>query len=117
MPDGTVTTDRFRVTPRAAQEIAAIAARQGKPGHGLRVSVSAGGCSGFQYGFDLEDTAAGDDLVVVQDGVAVYLDPVSLDLLAGSVLDWHEALIGAHFKVSNPQATSGCGCGASFAMG
>lgn len=107
---------RFRVTPRAAARIAAIAVQEGRPGAGLRVSVSAGGCSGFQYGFALEDGAAEDDLVVEQDGVRVFVDPVSLDLLAGAELDWVEALIGAHFAVRNPQAVSGCGCGVSFAV-
>jgi iron-sulfur cluster assembly accessory protein len=117
MPDDAVTTTpRFRVTPRAAAEVAAIAAREGRPGAGLRVSVDAGGCSGFQYRFELEDAAGPDDLVVRQDGVPVFVDPVSLDLLAGAELDWVEALIGAHFAVRNPQAVSGCGCGVSFAV-
>jgi len=107
---------RFQVTPRAAAQVAEIAAREGRPGAGLRVSVSAGGCSGFQYGFEIEDTAQPDDLVLEQDGVRVFVDSVSLDLLAGSELDWSEALIGAHFVVRNPQAVSGCGCGASFAI-
>ncbi|MFN3449574.1 MAG: HesB/IscA family protein [Roseococcus sp.] len=105
------------MTPRAAEEIAAIAAREGRPGAGLRVSVSAGGCSGLQYGFALEDTAGEDDLVVEAGGVRVYVDAVSLDFVGGAELDWHEALIGAHFVVRNPQAVSGCGCGASFAVG
>lgn len=116
MPDGTPQIRTFHVTPRAAEEIAAIAERQGRPGAGLRVSVSAGGCSGLQYGFDLEDKAGEDDLVVTVGGTNVYVDGVSLDFLAGSELDWHEALIGAHFVVRNPQATSGCGCGVSFAV-
>jgi iron-sulfur cluster assembly accessory protein len=115
MPDGH-TTRSFRVTPRAAEEIAAIAAREGRAGAGLRVQVSAGGCSGLQYGFALEDLQGEDDLVVEVAGVRVYLDGVSLDFLAGSELDWHEALIGAHFVVRNPQAVSGCGCGTSFAV-
>ncbi|MFC7474809.1 HesB/IscA family protein [Dankookia sp. GCM10030260] len=115
MPDGT-DLPRFRVTPRAAAQVADIARRQGKPGAGLRVSVSAGGCSGFQYGFDLVDQAEPDDLVVEAGGTRVFVDPVSLDLLAGSELDWNEALIGAHFVVQNPQAVSGCGCGVSFAV-
>ena len=109
-----MTIPSFTVTPRAAAEIAAIAARQGRAGAGLRVIVSAGGCSGLQYGFDLTDTAAGDDLVV-SDGAA-FVDPVSLEFLAGAVLDWHEALMGSHFVVRNPQAVSGCGCGTSFAV-
>ena len=115
MPDGTLTR-AFLVTPRAAEEIAAIAAREGRAGAGLRVTVSAGGCSGLQYGFALEETAAEDDLVVSVGDARVFVDSVSLDFLDGSQLDWHEALIGAHFVVRNPQAVSGCGCGTSFAV-
>ncbi|MDO9707853.1 HesB/IscA family protein [Paracraurococcus lichenis] len=116
MPDGS-DLPRFRVTPRAAAEVAEIAQREGRPGAGLRVSVSAGGCSGFQYGFALADAAEPDDLVVEQGGARVFVDPVSLDLLAGAELDWNEALIGAHFTLRNPQAVSGCGCGVSFSVG
>lgn len=121
MPDG-MNAPSFRVTPRAAAQAAAIAAREGRPGAGLRVSVSAGGCSGFQYGFALEDAPAAEDHVFGPpdgggDGARVFVDPVSLDLLAGSELDWNEALIGAHFAIRNPQAVSGCGCGASFSLG
>lgn len=107
-----VTTLPFSVTPRAAEEIAAIAAREGRPGARLRVSVSAGGCSGLQYGFALEDAPAADDL---EFGPAL-VDPVSLEFLSGAVLDWHDSLMGSHFKVVNPQAVSGCGCGTSFAV-
>ena len=110
------TDARFRLTPRAAAEIRAIAQREGKAGAGLRVSVNAGGCSGFQYGFELEQQAQPEDSVSEVDGVRVFVDPVSLDLLAGAELDWAEALIGAHFVVRNPQAVSGCGCGVSFAV-
>ncbi|WP_207538517.1 HesB/IscA family protein [Sabulicella rubraurantiaca] len=109
-------TPGFRVTERAAAEIAAIAAREGRPGAGLRVSVSAGGCSGLQYGFALDDKPEDDDLVVEVAGTRVYVDSVSLDFLGGAVLDWHDSLMGSHFKVSNPQAVSGCGCGTSFAV-
>jgi iron-sulfur cluster assembly accessory protein len=115
MPDGS-DLPRFRVTPRAAAQVADIARREGRPEAGLRVSVSAGGCSGFQYGFELVDRPEADDLVVEAGGTRVFVDPVSLDLLAGSELDWNEALIGAHFVVQNPQAVSGCGCGVSFAV-
>jgi len=115
MPDGPL-AHAFHVTPRAAQEVAAIAAREGRPGDGLRVTVSAGGCSGLQYGFALESTAGEDDLTVMVATTRVFVDSVSLDFLAGSQLDWHEALIGAHFVVRNPQAVSGCGCGTSFAV-
>ncbi len=116
MPDGTMTAPAFLVTPRAFAQVAEIAAREGKPGAGLRVAVLAGGCSGFQYSFGLEDAPAEDDLVL--DGPArVFVDPVSLDLLAGAQLDWTDELIGAHFAIKNPQAVSGCGCGASFSIG
>ncbi|GGG51162.1 heme biosynthesis protein HemY [Caldovatus sediminis] len=118
MPDGTAATPAaFRVTDRAGAQIAAIAAREGRPGAGLRLAVVAGGCSGFQYTFELEDAPQPDDLVVEAGPARVFVDPVSLDLLAGSELDWQEELIGAHFAVRNPQATSGCGCGASFSLG
>jgi iron-sulfur cluster assembly accessory protein len=107
----------FRVTPRAAAQVAEIAAREGRPEAGLRLAVDAGGCSGFQYRFALEDAPAGDDLVVEAGSGRVFVDPVSLELLAGAELDWTEALIGAHFAVRNPQAVSACGCGTSFSVG
>ncbi len=116
MPDGHIQPASFAVTPRAAAEIAAIAERQGQKGAALRVSVSAGGCSGMQYGFELAEAPDSEDLVIEQDGVRVLVDSVSLEFLAGSRLDWHEALMGSHFKVENPQAVSGCGCGVSFAV-
>ncbi len=105
----------FSVTPRAAEEIAAIAARQGRAPL-LRLAVSAGGCSGLQYGFDLADAPEAGDLVVEEGPATVLVDEVSLDFLGGAVLDWHDSLMGAHFKVVNPQAVSGCGCGTSFAV-
>jgi iron-sulfur cluster insertion protein len=123
MPDGSATpapsmTAAFRVSPRAAAQVAEIAAREGRPGGaGLRLAVEAGGCSGFQYRFGLEDAPAEEDLVIEEGPGRVFVDPVSLELLAGAELDWQEALIGAHFAVRNPQAVSGCGCGTSFAIG
>ncbi|WP_431284307.1 HesB/IscA family protein [Humitalea sp. 24SJ18S-53] len=105
----------FRATPRAIAEAASIAAREGKPGARLRVAVEAGGCSGFQYRFELDEAALAPDDLLVADRVVV--DATSLDLLAGSELDWTNALIGAHFAITNPLATSGCGCGASFSVG
>jgi iron-sulfur cluster assembly accessory protein len=107
----------FRVTPRAAAQVAEIASREGKPGAGLRLAVDAGGCSGFQYRFALEEAPAEDDLVIQEGSAKVFVDPTSLELLAGAELDWNEALIGAHFAVKNPQAVSACGCGTSFAVG
>jgi iron-sulfur cluster assembly accessory protein len=108
---------RFQVTQRAARQVAEIAARSGRPGAGLRLAVDAGGCSGFQYRFDLEDGPAADDLVIGSGPGQVFVDPISLDLLAGAELDWAEALIGSHFAVRNPQATAACGCGTSFSVG
>jgi iron-sulfur cluster assembly accessory protein len=112
-----ITQPAFRVTPRAGAQVAEIAAREGKPGAGLRLAVDAGGCSGFQYKFGIEETPAEDDLVVQAGPGRVFIDPVSLDLLAGAELDWTEELIGAHFAVKNPQAVSACGCGTSFSVG
>jgi iron-sulfur cluster insertion protein len=118
MPDGAAPSPPFRVTPRAAAQVAEIAAHEGRPdAAGLRVAVEAGGCSGFQYRFDLEDAPRPDDLVVEVGAAKVFVDPVSLDLLGGAELDWTDELIGAHFALRNPQAVSGCGCGASFAVG
>ncbi len=103
------------LSPSAAARVAVIAAKQGKPAI-LRLSVEGGGCSGFQYKFGLDDAPEGDDLVVEQDGVTLVVDPVSLDLVAGSVVDYVESLGGAAFKVENPNASAGCGCGSSFAV-
>ena len=99
----------------AAARVAAIAARQAKPAI-LRLSVEGGGCSGFQYKFGLADAPEGDDVIAEVDGVRLVVDPVSLDLVAGATVDYVESLGGAAFKVENPQAASGCGCGASFSV-
>ncbi|MFP5395635.1 MAG: iron-sulfur cluster insertion protein ErpA [Alphaproteobacteria bacterium] len=102
-------------SPSAAARVAAIAAKQGKPAI-LRLSVEGGGCSGFQYKFGLAEAAEADDLVVERDGVTLVVDPVSLELVAGSMVDYVESLGGAAFKVENPNASAGCGCGSSFAV-
>jgi iron-sulfur cluster assembly accessory protein len=99
----------------AAARVSAIAAKQGKPAI-LRLSVEGGGCSGFQYQFDLAEATQVDDLVAETDGVQLVVDPVSLELVAGCVVDFVESLGGAAFRVENPQATAGCGCGSSFAV-
>ncbi len=107
--------ETLTLTPAAAQRVAWIAQRQSKPAM-LRLSVEGGGCSGFQYKFDLADTAEEDDSVSETDGVKLLVDPVSLGLIAGSTVDFVESLGGAAFKVENPQAASGCGCGSSFGI-
>ena len=104
-----------KLSPSAAARVAAIAARQGKAAI-LRLSVEGGGCSGFQYKFDLADAAGREDLVAETDGVKLVIDPVSLDLVNGCVVDYVESLGGAAFKVENPNAAAGCGCGSSFSI-
>lgn len=103
------------LSPSAAARIAAIAARQNKAAI-LRLSVEGGGCSGFQYKFDLAEQPDGDDSVSETDGVRLVVDPVSLELVAGCTVDFVESLGGAAFRVENPNATAGCGCGSSFAV-
>ena len=103
------------LSPAAAQRVAAIAAKQGKPAM-LRLSVDGGGCAGCQYVFGLADAVAGDDVTAVRDGVTLVVDSVSLDLVRGAMVDYVESLGGAAFKVENPQAASGCGCGSSFSI-
>jgi len=82
----------------------------------LRVSVEGGGCSGFQYKFDIERARADDDLVLARDGAVVLIDPVSVNYMAGSQIDFVDDLIGQSFKINNPKATASCGCGTSFSL-
>jgi iron-sulfur cluster insertion protein len=103
------------LTPSAAARVAAIAAKQAKPAI-LRLSVEGGGCSGFQYKFGLADAVEGDDMVAETDGVRLVVDPMSLDLVSGAAVDYVESLGGSAFKVTNPNAASGCGCGSSFSV-
>ncbi len=108
-------TATLTLSPSAAARVAAIAAKQAKPAI-LRLSVEGGGCSGFQYQFGLADDVEGDDVISETDGVRLVVDPVSLELVAGCIVDFVESLGGAAFRVENPQATAGCGCGSSFAV-
>jgi len=100
----------------AARQIARIVNTEENRGMLLRVAVSGGGCSGFQYGFTLDDATQSDDHVIERDGVKVLIDDTSWGFLAGSEIHYEEGLIGAAFKVRNPNATSTCGCGTSFAV-
>lgn len=108
-------TSAFALTDRAAERVAEIVAAQGRPA-ALRVAVLAGGCSGFQYKFELDEAPQADDVVVERGPARVLVDPASMDLLAGSLLDYTDELMGAHFTVRNPNATSACGCGTSFSI-
>jgi len=103
------------LSPAAAARVAVIAAKQSKPAI-LRLAVEGGGCSGFQYKFGLEEEPGAQDCVTSYDGVRLVVDPVSLDLVAGAEVDYVESLGGAAFRVINPNAASGCGCGASFSV-
>jgi iron-sulfur cluster assembly accessory protein len=105
----------FRLTEAAARRVAEILASD-PDSKALRVEVLAGGCSGFQYKFDLTGTQNDEDLVISAYGATVFVDPASLDLLSGAELDYKDALMGAHFAVQNPNATSSCGCGTSFSV-
>ena len=103
------------LTENAAKRIALIAQRQSKPAV-LRLAVDGGGCAGFTYKFELADGADAEDAVAETDGVKLVVDPMSLDLVRGSAVDFVEDLGGAAFKVTNPNAQSGCGCGSSFSV-
>jgi iron-sulfur cluster assembly accessory protein len=108
-------TAAVTVTEQAARKIGEILGRESQ-GAKLRVSVEGGGCSGFQYKFDVEHAQAADDIVVTRDAAVVLIDPVSLGYLAGSQIDFVDDLIGASFKVNNPNVTASCGCGTSFSL-
>lgn len=107
-------TDSIQLTEAAARRVAAIAARQQKAPV-LRLSVDGGGCAGFSYRFELGEIEDG-DAVAETDGVRLIVDPISLDLVQGSAVDFVEDLGGSAFKVTNPNAASGCGCGSSFSV-
>jgi len=112
----TLETRSVTLTASAARRVAALVAKEGGERLMLRVSVSGGGCSGFQYGFTFDDTVNADDRTFERDGITLVVDEVSLDLLAGAEIDYVEELIGASFQIRNPQATSSCGCGSSFSI-
>jgi iron-sulfur cluster assembly accessory protein len=107
--------DGITVSERAARRIGEIL-KQEPPGTMLRLSVEGGGCSGFQYRFDMDRAQAPDDIMVRRDGATVLIDQVSLQFLAGSEIDFVDDLIGASFRVNNPNAKASCGCGTSFAL-
>ncbi len=109
--------EQFAVTDRAATRIAEIVAETKQAAEtALRVAVLAGGCSGFQYRFELDPQTQPDDLIIRRGPARVVVDSVSLDLLSGSELDYTDELMGSHFAVRNPNAKSACGCGTSFSI-
>src|SRR5437588_9034102 len=104
------------ITDSAARRIAVLKAQEAADGAFLRIAVSGGGCSGFQYGLSFDDQKNPDDFLFERDGVGVLVDDVSLDLLNGSEIDFVEDLMGASFQIRNPNAASSCGCGNSFSI-
>ena len=108
-------TATVTVSDKAARRIGEILKSE-PAGTMLRVSVEGGGCSGFSYKFDMARERAADDLVIARDGAVVLIDAVSVNYMAGSEIDFVDDLIGASFKVKNPQATASCGCGTSFSI-
>ena len=103
------------LTERAARRVAKIMQSE-QPGSALRISVNGGGCSGFQYAFDIVQDRADDDLTLERDGATVLIDPVSLEYMKGCKIDFVDNLIGQSFQIDNPNATASCGCGTSFSM-
>jgi len=118
MPDTNAASDELtvRISDNAARRISALVATEGNDALMLRIAVSGGGCSGFQYGFSLDDQENDDDRIFEQNSIKVVVDEVSLDFVKGSELDFVEDLIGSYFSLKNPNASSTCGCGSSFAV-
>ncbi len=104
-----------RLTKGAIARIAGVLAKE-PPGTALRIGVDGGGCSGFQYTFDLVEKIADDDLVIRQAGAVVCIDPLSLSFMGGAVIDFEDSVIGQAFKIDNPNAVAACGCGTSFTV-
>ena len=116
MSEGSVPSNRpVSLSERAARHLVKILSGEAQ-GAALRVSVKGGGCSGFQYSFDIDRSRADDDLVVERDGAVVLVDPVSLEFIRGSEVDFVDELIGQAFKVKKPNAVASCGCGVSFSI-
>ncbi len=116
MSESTTQLRPVTITEKAARRIAALMAEEANPSLMLRIAVSGGGCSGFQYGFSLDNARLEDDLLFERSGIKVVIDPISLELIQGAELDFVEELVGSSFQVRNPNATSSCGCGNSFSL-
>lgn len=104
------------ITDAAAAKVKKLIEEEGNPNLKLRVTVSGGGCSGFQYGFDFDENVSDDDIKIEKDGVTMLIDNMSMQYLAGSAVDYLEGLEGARFVISNPNAKTTCGCGSSFSV-
>jgi len=106
----------INLTARAVNKVRELVEEEENPSLKLRVYITGGGCSGFQYGFSFEDTAAEDDTIIERGGIAVLVDPMSFQYLVGSEVDYTEGLEGSRFIINNPNAATTCGCGASFSI-
>lgn len=104
------------ITDAAAAKVKKLIEEEGNPNLKLRVTVSGGGCSGFQYGFDFDEKVSDDDIKIEKDGITMLIDNMSMQYLAGSAVDYLEGLEGARFVISNPNAKTTCGCGSSFSV-
>jgi len=113
---GNAAVQGLSLSANAATRIRKIVAAEGNPDLKLRLSVSGGGCSGFQYGFTLDDSMGQDDMIIERDGAALVIDTLSAEYMRGSEIDFVEDLSGAGFQIRNPMATASCGCGNSFAV-
>jgi iron-sulfur cluster insertion protein len=112
-----MTTPNIQITDNAAQQVAhLIAQEQTNSPLSLRISVSGGGCSGFQYHFTLDDSKTPDDLIFDKNGIEVVIDALSLSLLSDAVIDYTQDLTSSQFVIKNPNATASCGCGNSFSL-
>ncbi|HQQ64139.1 MAG TPA: iron-sulfur cluster insertion protein ErpA [Pseudomonadales bacterium] len=117
MNDQDISTEQeIHVTASAASKVHRLVEEEGNPDLKLRVFVTGGGCSGFQYGFTFDEIAAEDDAAIEKDGVTVLVDPLSYQYLAGAEVDYEEGLQGSKFVIKNPNATTTCGCGSSFSI-
>jgi iron-sulfur cluster insertion protein len=116
MSEADVIDQPVRLSAAAARRVAEIVAAENNPALRLRIAVSGGGCSGFQYGFTLDDSVNDDDVKVERDGVELLVDPVTLDFMRGAEVDYVEDLAGASFQIRNPNAKTSCGCGTSFSV-
>ena len=108
--------NEIRLSDNAVSKVRALVEDEGNPGLKLRVYITGGGCSGFQYGFSSDEAVSEDDMVVERDGVTALIDAMSYQYLVGSEVDYSEGLEGSRFVVNNPNATTTCGCGASFSI-
>lgn len=115
-PSSSAARDHLSVSDDAARRLVTLSERENRPTLMLRITVSGGGCAGFQYVFTLDDSARPDESIFTTKGAQVVTDPTSLDLLKGAEVDFVEDLNGAYFRLNNPNALSSCGCGASFSV-